>query len=186
MTSREHHGHDRLRVGGERLLRSSALISQVRDCRRHRGIVGVELVEASERARDVTEHGSVEVDPAEPFDAFGRAEDREAVAGRAQDRDVERPPAEVVDRDRLAGFDALGARVVDRGGFGLGKQADRRVARPGQARQMHGLLEEVFLVRTPVRGMSDRDRRGHLALAARDRVDDPAQQLAREQLGGMR
>jgi hypothetical protein len=58
VTSREHHGHDRLGVGGECLLRSGALISQVRDCRRHRGIVGVELVEASERARDVSEMSS--------------------------------------------------------------------------------------------------------------------------------
>ena len=158
----------------------------MRDRGRHRGIVGIEVVEPAERSGHVAEHGSVEVDAAQPLDAFGRAEDGEAVAGRAQHGHVERAATEVVDRDRLAGLDPLGARVVNRRGLRLGKEPDRRVSGARQAREVHGLLEEVLLVCAPVRGMGDRDRRGHLALAVRDGVDDPAQQLCREELGGVR
>ena len=162
------------------------MISEVRDGGRDRGIVGIEVVEPAERSGHVAEHGGVEVDAAQPLDAFGRSEDGEAVAGRAQHGHVERAAPEVVHRDRLAGLDPLGARIVDRCGLRLGKKADRRVPGARKAREVHRLLEEVLLVGTPVRGMSDRDRRGHLALAVRDGVDDPAQQLCSEELGGVR
>ena len=186
MPAGQHHRHDRLRVDRQCLLRSRALITQVRDCGRDRGIVWVEVVEAAEGAGDVAEDRSVEVDAAEPFYSLRCAEDGEAVARRAQHGCVEGASAEVVDSDGLPGLDSFGAGVVDRGRFWLGQQADRRGSRPRQAGEVHRLLEEVLLVGPPVRRVGDRDRRGHLALAVRDGVDDPAQQLRGEELRGVR
>ena len=51
---------------------------------------------------DVREHGVVEVDPAEAFDALGGAEDVDADVALAQHGGVEGAAAEVVDRDGVA------------------------------------------------------------------------------------
>ena len=78
----------------------------------------------ADHGHDAGEQRLVEVDAAEPLHALGPAELLEPGLGLAQDRRVERPAAEVVDRDDRADRHALLPRVVDRGRLGLGEQRD--------------------------------------------------------------
>jgi hypothetical protein len=117
----------------------------------------------------VRQHRLVEVDSAEAFDALGLAERDEAVLGAPQHRRVERAAAQVVDRDDLARVDALARRVVHRRGFGFGDELRAR-----EPRELHGLTQQLDLVRPPVGGMRDGDMRGRSAVALGDLLDDLA------------
>ena len=158
----QEHGDRRLGVRGERLLGQHAVLAQAHD---RAGGGRVREVERGDRAVegavDVAEHGLVEVDAAEALDALGRTEDLEAAARGAQDGGVEGAAAEVVDGDGGAVGDPLVGRVVRGGGLRLGDHRD--VVQPGHARD---LLEQLPLVRAPVRrvGQPHRDRRPALPL----------------------
>ena len=106
------------------------------------------------------EHQLVEVDPAEPLHALRPAEQAEALRVLVDDGGVERAAAEVVDGDRGARLDALGRRVVQRGGLRLGQEHD------GQAVAAQRGAEQVLLVRAPRRRVGDGQLRGRAALAA--------------------
>ena len=91
---------------------------------------------SAQGGRHVAEDGRVEVDPAQPFDALRSAQDLESAGSLAQNGGVERPAAEIVDRDDRSGFDPGLARVVNGRGFGLGDTAG-----PFDTGQLHRLVE---------------------------------------------
>ena len=141
----------------------------------------VARIETGERVADrgahVGEDRLVEVDSAEALDPVGRAEDLEPVTDATQHRSVERSAAEVVDRDERVRGEPFLRCVVDRGGLGLADE--ERMLEPGLAA---GLVEQVELVRTPVRGVAHRDRVGGPALALGDGLDRGPQHATRERI----
>ena len=166
----QQHRDGGLGVRGQGFLGRDALVAQPDD---RIGGAGIGRVEAGDGAVegvvDVGEHGLVEVDAAEPLDAFRAAENVEAVLGGAQNGRIEGAPAEVVDRDQRAQVEAIVAGVVRGGGLGLGEQVDL-----AQSGQPGDLGEELELVGSPVRRVGQGDRIGSPALTLADGVDDIA------------
>jgi hypothetical protein len=114
---------------------------------------------------------------APPSDALWRPERGPPVGGLLEDRGVEGAAAEVVDGDDVAGFHALGRGVVDRRRFGL-----RERDRVGEAGLANPVVEQLLLVRTPVRGVGDGDAVGAATLALSHLVHDPLEKRAHQQL----
>ena len=85
----------------------------------------------------------------------GSPEGDEAVAVAAQHGGVERAAAEVVDGDDVALVDPLAGGVVHGGGLRLGDEARVAARRRGAA----ACREQLDLVRPPVGGVGDDDRR---------------------------
>ena len=115
---------------------------------------------------DVRHHRLVEVDAAEALDALRLAHRDETVADPPQHGGVERAAAEVVHRDDAALVDPLTRREVDGGRLWF-----RHEPGAGHAGDGGRLLEQLPLVRTPVRGVGDRDRGRWSALAFGHGVD---------------
>jgi hypothetical protein len=114
------------------------------------------------------------------LDAFGRAEDLEAVVGLAEHGGVEGAAAEVEDRDHLTALHFGGGRVGNGRRFGLG---ERQRAFRVEARELHGLGDELPLERSPVgrEGHGDDVRRRTLAFG--DGGHDRSQQAGHQRLG---
>ncbi len=123
----------------------------------------------------------IEVDAAEPLQPLRLTKELETLVGLAQDRGVERPATEVVDRHDRAGRHPLLARVVEGGRLGLRQQRD--LADVGLS---DGLLEQVELVRPVAGRMAQGDRRGRLPELLRDPCDDRAQEVGEQRLGSVR
>ena len=176
------HGDGGVGVRRQALLGPTALLAQPGHAGQGRGVVRVEHDAGRPDGRHhVGEDGLVEVDPAEALHALGAAELLEALLGLAQDRGVERAPAEVVHGDHLAGRDPLLEGVVERGGLGLGDQLDRPDV--GLADR---LAQEVDLVLAVARRVTDRDGRRLCAHLDGDPADDAAQEVADQRLGAVR
>ena len=176
------HRDRHLGVARQRLLGSDTFVAQPTDRRLCHRIVGVEFAERpTDRGHDVTEHGLVEIDTAQPFDALWLADQLEAGGGGAQHRRVEGASAEVVHRHRLARLETLERRVVDSGGLGFGDVGD--IAEVGPPDR---LVEQVLLVLAPVGRMSDRDGRRRLALALGDTADDGLEQTGHQCVDAVR
>jgi hypothetical protein len=117
-------GDDPLQLVEPRVLDESR--AELRGSRRARG-------DLLERDADTEHPESVEHD--------------EAVVGAPQHGGVEGAAAEVVDRDDLARVDPLARGVVHGRGFGLGDEL-----RAGQAGELHGLAQQLDLVRPQLAG----------------------------------
>jgi hypothetical protein len=178
----QHRDRD-VRVRGQSLLGVDALLAQPGHRSLGRGLLGIEAIQAvAHRRPDVGEDRLVEVDAAEPLDAFGRADDLEAVVvGAAHGGGVEGAAAQVVHGDDRARLQPA-LRGVERGrGHRLGDQQGGV-----QVDLADGLGEQIELVVAPVGRVGQRDGPRGLALLLAHPVDGPPQHAGHQHLGRVR
>ena len=169
---RQEHRDGRLGVDRQRLLGRDAVLPQPGQGDAGLRVAQVELAERAAGAEvDVREDGVVEVDPAEPFDALGAAEDVDAGPALAQHGGVEGAAAEVVDRHRVAVAEVPGRGVVGGGRLGLGDHPRLR-----DARELRDLLEQFAPVGPPVGRVGEHDVRRRAALGLGDLRDGVLEQ----------
>jgi hypothetical protein len=175
-------GHGRFRVGRQRLFGSSAVGAQLHERAPGLGVGRIQFAQSPvERVIDVGNDHLIEIDTTQPFEPFGRSEDLRATFVAPHDGRVERPAAEVVDGDDVAGHKAAETHVVQCGGDRFGHE--RHTADPGQSSRFS---QEIELVVAPGRGMGQDHLVGSRAGRGRSRRNDVTQEVSHQRFRAVR
>ena len=134
-----------------------------------------------DRRVHVREHGVVEVEAAEALEPLGRAQQLTGAVAAAHDGDVERPAAEVVDRDGVARVHAAEVQIVQCRGFGFAEQCDAL-----DARDATRFAQQIELELAPVGGVGQHDGVRPVAVAVGGDVEHVTEQLTHERVGAVR